>query len=47
MPLIISFLSISPMYARRRLPYLTKDDSGEELYNYLSNEGLILVQWRN
>ena len=27
---IISFFSISPLQVKRRLPYMIKDDSGEE-----------------
>ena len=41
---IISFFSISPLYVRRRLPCITKDDSSESCF---INEQLILDQWKN
>ena len=41
---IISFFSISTACLRRHLPYIIKDDRSEELYNSLTNEGLILYQ---
>ena len=47
MLLIISFFSISPMHVRWRLPYIIKDDSSEGLENSLTNEELILNQWKN
>ena len=40
------FLYISTACIRQRLPYIIKDDSGERLYNSLTNEGLTLNQWK-
>ena len=41
--------SISPLHVRWRLSYIIKDedDSSEGLYNCLTNDGLILNQWKN
>ena len=47
MLLIISFFSIYPMHVRRRLLYIIKDDSSKGLQNSLTNEVLILDQWKN
>ena len=44
MLLIISFFSTACL--RRRLPYIIKDDRSEGLANSLTNEGLILDQWK-
>ena len=47
MLLIISFFCIYPMHVRRRLLYIIKDDSSKGLQNSLTNEVLILDQWKN
>ena len=47
MLLIISFFSIYPMHVRWRLLYIIKDDSSKGLQNSLTNEVLILDQWKN
>ena len=44
---IMSFFSISPLDVRRRLSYTIKGDSSEGLLNSLTNEQLILDQWKN
>ena len=40
------FLYISTACLRQRLPYILKDDCSEWLWNSLTNEGLILDQWK-
>ena len=41
---IISFFAIFPLYIRRCLLYIIKDDSSEGRQNSSTNEGLILDQ---